>query len=43
MVSTTLALCDAGDSETAAPAKVHLPAYAGRDEVLSPLAPASPE
>jgi glucosamine--fructose-6-phosphate aminotransferase (isomerizing) len=38
MGSTTVALCDAGDGETARLAKVHLPVYGGRDETLSPLA-----
>src|SRR5258708_33803923 len=38
MGSTTVAVCDAEDAETAALAKVHLPVYGGRDEALSPLA-----
>jgi len=38
MGSTTVALSDADDAETAALAKVHLPMFGGRDEVLSPLA-----
>ena len=37
MGSTTVAMCDADDAETAALAKVHLPMYGGRDEALSPL------
>jgi glucosamine 6-phosphate synthetase-like amidotransferase/phosphosugar isomerase protein len=38
MGSTTVAVCDAADLETAALAQVHLPVYGGRDEALSPLA-----
>lgn len=38
MGSTTVAVCDAGDAETAALAKVHAPVYGSGDETLSPLA-----
>lgn len=38
MGSTTVAVCDADDSETAALARVPVPVYGGRDEALSPLA-----
>jgi glucosamine--fructose-6-phosphate aminotransferase (isomerizing) len=38
MGSTTIALCADDDAETAALAKVAVPVYGARDEVLSPLA-----
>lgn len=37
MNSTSVAICDAHDAETAQLAKVAVPVYAGRDEALSPL------
>lgn len=38
MGSTTVAICDAHDMETAKLARVHVPTYGGADEALSPLA-----
>lgn len=38
MGSTTVAICDAQDMETAKLARVHVPTYGGADEALSPLA-----
>ena len=37
MKSTSIAICDANDSETARQAKVTAPVYGGQDEALSPL------
>jgi hypothetical protein len=37
MKSTSVAICDAGDAETAALGRVVAPVYGGQDEALSPL------
>ena len=37
MNSTTVAVCDVNDKETAALGKVHVPVFSGTDEALSPL------